>query len=135
MTLKDLVKTEKKINWEVNKSKRQFMIGAILSAVLLLGLCVAALFAKGSADTPCTLHSKRVCSPTTLREMYEFADLKVLDIEFYLLKYRYELISLDEVMSYIQSVQASLRLHYLILKAEEAENERIRDLQNLREAQ
>ena len=134
MSLKDLAKTEKKVNWEVNKPKRQFVIGAILSAVLLLGLCAAALFAKGYTG-PCTLHSNKMCSPTTLQEMYEYSRIKVSDIDFYLLQYYYGLISFNEVLAYIPSVEASLRIQYLLLKAEEAENERIRGLQNSGEAQ
>ncbi len=120
MSLKDLAKTEKKVNWEISKPKRQFIIGAILSAILLLGLCVAALFATPSFG-PCTLHNKRICSPTALQEMYEYADFKILDIEFYLLQYEYGLITWEELRFYIPVVQALLRMHYLLLKAEEAE--------------
>lgn len=118
MSLKDLAKTEKKVSWEVNKVKRRFIICAVCSVILLLGLSVVALFAKGSYG-PCMLYNNRICSLTALREQYEHANMQILDIEYQLIRYHHGLITFEEVMAHILAIQTLLRIQYLILQAEQ----------------
>lgn len=48
MTLKDLSNAEKQLNKEINKNKRRFIMGIIIGVILLIGLCVAAIFSTST---------------------------------------------------------------------------------------
>ena len=48
MSLKEIAKAEKKIQKEIHKDERRFVIVVITGVVLLIGLCVAACFSSSS---------------------------------------------------------------------------------------